>query len=178
MARYFTELDGREVGFEIAQSHGATHLRLLDESQPQDLTVDFVPVQANIETGEGLYSLLASGKSYELYVERHEGNLRVIIWRHRFEVKVYTEREWRLHKVAPKQAAHSGVSVITAPMPGLVKTVAVSSGAEVKAGERLVVLEAMKMENEINAPRDGRVSQVHVEAGTIVEGGKPLVTLE
>ncbi len=178
MAKYFTELNGRELGFEIAQAHGATHLRVLEGDEPRDLPVDFVPVQANVETGEGLYSLLAGGKSYELYVERHEGNLRVIIWRHRFEVKVYTEREWRLHKVAPKQVAHTGVTVIAAPMPGLVKAVVVSSGADVKAGARLVVLEAMKMENEITAPRDGRVTQVHVEAGAIVEGGKPLVTLE
>ncbi|HEY0069598.1 MAG TPA: acetyl-CoA carboxylase biotin carboxyl carrier protein subunit, partial [Chloroflexia bacterium] len=97
---------------------------------------------------------------------------------HRYEVKVHTEREWRLMKVAPKQVSHSGSMVINAPMPGLVKAVLVESGAEVDAGTRLVVLEAMKMENEITAPRAGRVSQVHVEAGSVVEAGKPLVTLE
>jgi biotin carboxyl carrier protein len=63
-------------------------------------------------------------------------------------------------------------------MPGLVKEVLVEAGAQVDVGTRLVVLVAMKMENEITAPRAGRVTQVHVEAGSVVEADKPLVTLE
>jgi 3-methylcrotonyl-CoA carboxylase alpha subunit len=81
-------------------------------------------------------------------------------------------------KVAPKQVLHSGRTVVNAPMPGLVKAVLVEPGAEVSAGTRLVVLEAMKMENEITAPRAGRVTKVHIEAGTVVEAGKPLITVE
>jgi 3-methylcrotonyl-CoA carboxylase alpha subunit len=63
-------------------------------------------------------------------------------------------------------------------MPGLVKAVLVEAGAEVKAGTRLVVLEAMKMENEITAPRDAKVTQVHVQPGNVVEADSPLVSLE
>lgn len=179
MPRYFVELNGHELAFEVSEAGGVTRLPMNGNKQSEeDIAVDFVPVQANPETGEGLYSLIANSKSYQLYVEKHGEHYRVMIWRHRYELKVHTEREWRLMKVAPKQVLHSGSTVVNAPMPGLVKAVLVRSGAEVSAGTRLVVLEAMKMENEITAPRAGRVTKVHVEAGTVVEAGKPLVTVE
>ncbi|MEA2574106.1 MAG: hypothetical protein QOH93_1404 [Chloroflexia bacterium] len=179
MARYYIEINERELGFELSQSGGVTHLRQIQDAQDaSDASVDFEPVQANIETGEGLYSILVDGKSYQLYVEKRGEHFRVVIWRHRYDVKVHTEREWRLMKVAPKQAAQGGTKVISAPMPGLVKAVLVEPGAEVKTGARLVVLEAMKMENEITAPRDGKITQVHVQPATVVEADSPLVTLE
>src|SRR3712207_1533131 len=106
MAKYFVELNDRELGFEIAQAGGVTHLRRV-EIEADSAAVDFVPVQANVETGEGLYSLLVDGRRYQLYVEKRGEQFRVAIWRHRYDVKVHTEREWRLMKVAPKQAAHS-----------------------------------------------------------------------
>ncbi len=179
MPRYYVELNERELGFEISQAGGVTHLiALADEQGSKGVAVDFVPVHANVETGEGLYSLIANARSYQLYVEKHGDHYRVVVWQHRYEVKVHTEREWRLMKVAPKQVTHSGSLVVNAPMPGLVKAVLAEAGADVNAGTRLVVLEAMKMENEITAPRAGRVGQVHVQAGEVVEAGKPLVTLE
>jgi 3-methylcrotonyl-CoA carboxylase alpha subunit len=91
---------------------------------------------------------------------------------------VLTEREWRLKKVAPRQTQQGGKQIIKAPMPGLVKGVLVAVGDEVQHGQRLVVLEAMKMENDITAPRPGRISEVYISQGATVEGGKPLVTLE
>ena len=66
---------------------------------------------------------------------------------------------------------------ITAPMPGNILRVEVSQGAAVKSGQVLVVLEAMKMENEILAPRDGTVAQVVAQKGSIVETGSPLIVL-
>jgi pyruvate carboxylase subunit B len=63
-------------------------------------------------------------------------------------------------------------------MPGLVKNVLVAVGDEVKQGQRLLVLEAMKMENDIASPRDGHVKALHAQAGQIVESGKPLVSIE
>ncbi len=179
MPKYYVQLDDNEIGFEISQAGGANRVARLDvaDSAPA-VQVDFVPVQADVETGEGLYSLLVDGRSYQLYIEKHDDHYRVMIWRHRYDVRVYTEREWRLMKVAPKQVAHTGTTVVIAPMPGLVKAVHVEPGVEVNAGARLLVLEAMKMENEITAPRAGKVTQVHVQPGAVVEAGKPLVTLE
>ena len=74
-------------------------------------------------------------------------------------------------------AALAAGEVISAPMPGNILKVNVSQGQAVKSGEVLVILEAMKMENEILAPRDGTVAQVAVNVGATVDTGTPLVVL-
>ena len=81
---------------------------------------------------------------------------------------------------APAAAAPVSVAageVVAAPMPGNILSVNVAQGAAVKSGDILVILEAMKMENEILAPRDGTVAQVVVTKGATVDTGAPLVVL-
>ena len=79
---------------------------------------------------------------------------------------------------APAAApAAAGSDAVTAPMPGTILRVNVQPGQAVKAGDLLLVLEAMKMENEIMAPKDGTVAQVLVTKGSNVDTGAPLVTL-
>lgn len=178
MAKYYAQISTQEFGLDIMESHDGLKLRDADNGDENDWKpVDFVPVHASPTTGEGLYSLLLGGKSYQGYVERTDTGFKFLLLRHRFEVSILTEREWRLHKVAPKQAAAQGELVVTAPMPGLVKSVLVASDDQLEAGQPMLVLEAMKMENEINSPRAGRVTKVHVVAGAIVESGRPLVTI-
>ncbi|WP_179378447.1 ATP-binding protein [Jannaschia marina] len=80
--------------------------------------------------------------------------------------------------LAVAAAAGAGSGVVEAPMPGLVKAVYVTAGAEVAAGDRLAVLEAMKMEHTLTAARDGTVAEVLAAAGDQVEAGAPLVRLE
>ncbi|MBN9105128.1 MAG: biotin/lipoyl-binding protein [Propionibacteriaceae bacterium] len=82
--------------------------------------------------------------------------------------------------LAPTTASVSGASAnaVTAPLAGSVARVLVEEGQEIKAGEVLLVLEAMKMETEITAPRDGVVSRVLVEKGTAVQAGEGLVELD
>ena len=81
---------------------------------------------------------------------------------------------------APKAAAAApaGAEVISAPMPGNINDVRVSAGQQVKKGDILVILEAMKMENEIMAPHDGTVASVNVNKGATVNTGDTLVTLK
>ncbi len=80
---------------------------------------------------------------------------------------------------APKAAAPAaGAEVIASPMPGTIVNTMVSAGQAVKKGDVLVVLEAMKMENEIMAPHDATVAAVHVNKGDSVESGTPLVSLQ
>lgn len=67
---------------------------------------------------------------------------------------------------------------VTAPLPGRVLEVRVTEGAIIKMGEVLLVLEAMKMANEIRAPQDGTIAKVHVAAGTAVEKGQPMITIQ
>ncbi|HEX9393001.1 MAG TPA: biotin/lipoyl-containing protein, partial [Gemmatimonadales bacterium] len=77
-----------------------------------------------------------------------------------------------------QRPAPASGGVVKAPMPGLVVRVEVQEGQRVEAGAGLVVVEAMKMENELRATRAGVVSRVHVKAGQTVDRGVPLVTLE
>lgn len=95
------------------------------------------------------------------------------------------EREFDLEVLTPLQALdaaaaaeHHGPSRVEAPMPGKVVAVDVAPGDEVEAGQALVVLEAMKMQNQLTAERGGRVTAVHVAPGATVETGALLVELE
>ena len=96
-------------------------------------------------------------------------------------VAVFAGRPWEFALPDPLDrggAAGAGGDVVLAPMPGLVKAVFVAPGAAVAAGDRLAVLEAMKMEHTLTAPRDGVVAEVLAEAGAQVEAGAALVRLE
>ncbi|MCW5887251.1 MAG: DUF2118 domain-containing protein, partial [Anaerolineales bacterium] len=75
-------------------------------------------------------------------------------------------------------SADGGEFVLKAPMPGLIVKVAVNEGDEVKKGDVLVILESMKMQNELKSPRDGKVSRVQVKAGDSVEQRTNMVSIE
>ena len=78
---------------------------------------------------------------------------------------------------APAPVALSDGEPVNAPMPGNILRIDVKEGDKVKAGQTLLILEAMKMENEILAPRDGTVAQVVTSKGAVVETGAPLIVL-
>ena len=79
---------------------------------------------------------------------------------------------------AAPAAPAAGAEVISSPMPGTILSINVEAGKNVKKGDVLVVLEAMKMENEIMAPKDAVVAAVHVNKGDSVDSGTPLVSLQ
>jgi len=94
------------------------------------------------------------------------------------------DREFNLEVLTPVEAIEvsvsgggSGASVVTAPIPGKVVAVKVAAGDEVEVGQSLVVLEAMKMENELTAEQAGKVAGIHVAAGDTVDAGTVLVEL-
>jgi biotin carboxyl carrier protein len=95
----------------------------------------------------------------------------------RFEVDVQDDRARQIEALTGQGRKAAVGGVIKAPMPGLVVRVEVSKGKLVEVGEGVVVVEAMKMENELKAQFRGVVEQVHVKAGDRVEKGAPLVTL-
>ena len=106
------------------------------------------------------YKITLNGKTYEVEVEAGQAMLVD-------EYEAY----------APAPAAAPAAEVVASPMPGNILSVNVSQGQAVKSGDILVILEAMKMENEILAPRDGTVAQVVTSKGAVVETGAPLVVL-
>jgi pyruvate carboxylase subunit B len=93
------------------------------------------------------------------------------------EVQVEDERTRRLRSALGTGAERWRGGVVSAPMPGLVTRVLIEPGQVVTAGQGLVVLEAMKMENQLKAPADGVVEEVRVAAGQAVEKGTPLVVI-
>lgn len=95
----------------------------------------------------------------------------------RLEVEVQDDRSKQIEALTGQGRKASVGGVVKAPMPGLVVRVEVSEGKVVEAGEGLVVVEAMKMENELRASHTGVVERIHVKAGDRVEKGAPLVTL-
>ena len=170
---YIVEVDGAEWQIAIRESPDGLRIRINDEpEQPVDYTLAQIPA---------LYSLLLNGESSQARVvpSADEPNMwHVTLGRYHLDARVQTERERRLSRVTLGKQAHTGEVTIKAPMPGLVRAVTVRVGDTVEQGQRLVLLEAMKMENEIHAPRAGTVKAVRVAAGETVENGRPLVVIE
>ncbi|HUG53092.1 MAG TPA: biotin/lipoyl-containing protein [Vicinamibacteria bacterium] len=126
------------------------------------------------EAGPHLMSLLVDGRSHEVGVERREGGYRVAVRGCVLEVGLV---EAGRGAIAPRRPP-GGPARVQAPMPGKLVRVLVAAGDEVGAGQGLVVMEAMKMENEIRAPRAGRVKEAPVREGQAVETGALLVLIE
>jgi biotin carboxyl carrier protein len=124
-----------------------------------------------------VYSILKDGVSHEAIVELRPGAARVRLGRTFFEVHQDQPVSGRAGGAA-RGGQTSGRLTLTAVMPGRVVRVEVNEGDAVAARQGLLVLEAMKMENELAAPRDGTVSRVLVKPGATVEAGDPLVILE
>jgi biotin carboxyl carrier protein len=96
---------------------------------------------------------------------------------HRFDVEALDERTRAIRELSAAAAGASGPAPLVAPMPGLIVRVNVADGDVVQAGQGLVVMEAMKMENELRSPAAGTVKRVLVQPGTAVEKGAMLVEL-
>src|SRR5438067_660274 len=113
---------------------------------------------ANVEVPEpGVYSVLLNGRVYEARVEEIPAGFAVIVDGYRFEIDVQDPRRWQ-SKAAGKGG--EGIALVSAPMPGRVVRVLVAPGDPVEAGQGLIVVEAMKMQNEMKAPRPGRVLKI------------------
>jgi biotin carboxyl carrier protein len=130
----------------------------------------------------GHYSLLISDRSYEMFIRaagRQAGGasaFEVSIGGQTFEVGVQDERERALASLVGEAHA-SGDVTIRAPMPGLVSNVLVSDGDQVERGQAVVVLEAMKMENDLSATRAGIVKSLRVARGQTVAQGEALAVI-
>jgi len=139
----------------------------------ESLSIDFRSV-----SGQPVYSLLVNGQSYEAYVQAAEAGLEVLLQGQLHVVEVEDERHRKLRETSGGPAVHSGEFNLKSPMPGLIVAVPVVEGQAVVKGQDLVILESMKMQNELKAPRDGTIGRVRVRAGDSVEQNQVLITLE
>jgi biotin carboxyl carrier protein len=96
----------------------------------------------------------------------------------RFNVRIDDDRSLLVRSLNRKAQSSGGIQIIRAPMPGLISRIEVRIEEEVTEGKGLLILEAMKMENEIRALGHGRVQSIHVQRGKTVEKGEPLVTIK
>jgi pyruvate carboxylase subunit B len=121
---------------------------------------------------DGVSRTYAMSRSAEGWLVQHGGRT--------WPVEIVDERTRSLRQMVgtKKPVGAGGAGAVRAPMPGLVLRLEVEEGQTVLAGDGLLVLEAMKMENEIRAERDGRIGKIFVQPGQAVEMGNPLFELE
>jgi biotin carboxyl carrier protein len=166
--KYEIQIGGIARTVEIEQD-GSGPARVQIEGRP--LAIDAV------ETGSDTYSILLDGRSYEARVapDDSDGSLLVRCDGSDFRVQVSDPRSWRGRRHGALEA--SGPQRVVAPMPGKIVRVLVSAGEQVQAGSGLVVVEAMKMQNEIRAPKSGKVERVLVTEGQAVRTQEALVII-
>ena len=164
--KYVAITEEGELSIEIADSGNTAWV------DGEAHVVDMQPIGSH-----WLCSLLVDNRSYEILIDRDGEVLKVLLEGKLYALRVEDEERHRLSKlVRPHTMPEEDLPVRT-PMPGLVVSVAVKSGQRVASNELLLILESMKMENELRAPREGVVRSLSVEAGDLVEADQVLMVL-
>ena len=163
--KYITTISDREYTVEIVGDH--------------QVYVDGVVYDVDFESisGQPVFSLLVNGDSHEAYIYPDEDQWEVHLQGIQYRVIVEDEREKRLRSSFGSGPEQSGEYYLKAPMPGLVISILVSEGQEISQGDVLVILESMKMQNELKSPRDGIVSRVRVDEGDSVDRKQTLLSV-
>jgi biotin carboxyl carrier protein len=165
--KYVVTVNGQEV--EVTLEGPVVRVGDL-EAAASVVEIDGTPLRT-VTIGGRVHRVLARrGKVAGLYTI-HLGGFR-------FEVEALDERTHAIRQLAGSAARPAGPTSLAAPMPGLVVRVLVQPGERVHAGQGVVVIEAMKMENELRAPTAGVVRTVPVKAGSAVEKGAVLIEFE
>ncbi len=150
-------------------------MKWLVDIDGETVEVDAAQLAASAEVEPDVYSILHDGKSYEVRVFKGPDGLTVQAAGRRVNAQV---RDPRDYTKGSRHAVGSGRQNINALMPGKVIRVLVKQGESVEIGQGLVVVEAMKMQNEMRASRPGHVAEVRVKDGDTVGAGETLLVLE
>jgi biotin carboxyl carrier protein len=163
--RYDVRVGSISVAVDYDSEDGA---RLADATEYADIA----------RVDDSTFSVLIAGTSYTIRIRKTGDTYTMTAGGNEASVEVESERSRLMKRAgAAVRTAEHGTSIV-APMPALVVRVETEVGQEVAAGQGVVVLEAMKMENEIRAPRAGRVKAIHANPGKAVEKGETLIILE
>ncbi|MDX1415950.1 MAG: biotin/lipoyl-containing protein [Candidatus Promineifilaceae bacterium] len=161
--KYIVNVDDQEYIIEIGKEG-----KILVNDEPYDVDFQRMP-------GSGVTSLLLNHRSLEAVVEEKDGFWEVLIRGELYPVTVEDERTYRLARARGTFAGPDGEALVRSPMPGIVIAVPVAVGDAVNKGDTVIILESMKMENELRAPLDGVIHDIRVEPGASVEKNQPLV---
>jgi len=163
--KYITTVNGHEYTIEI-----------LDEAH---LSLDGVVYELDFERvgNQPVYSLVLGGQSFEAHVYTDEEQWQVLLRGDMYRAVVEDERERRLRSQLEGAPVERGEFHLKAPMPGLVIAIPAEEGQPVEKGDVLLILESMKMQNELKAPRAGKVSRVRVAPGERVEQKQTLLSV-
>ncbi|MDL1899609.1 biotin/lipoyl-binding protein [Anaerolineae bacterium CFX9] len=162
--KYVTKINDQTFEIEI-QKDGS----LLVNGEPRQ--VDFLTL------GPSLYSVIMENQSYELVIEPGEEGIQVQMRGNLYTGEVLDERAQLMAMQRGGQVTDSGEISIKSPMPGLIVALPFAEGESVSAGQTIIILESMKMQNELKAPRAGVISRVHVQVGQSVEQNAVLISL-
>ena len=131
--------------------------------------IDGREVQADaIRVSPGCYSILLGGRIFEVTVENQSGRLLARANGREFSIEIFDPRSWRRAHGAGVEL--EGRQQLVAPMPGKIVRVLVKAGEQVTAGQGLLVIEAMKMQNEVRSPKSGTVEKLAREGQTVNAG--------
>lgn len=166
LTKYLAEIDGNEYLVEILSDREVRVNGILHQ-------ISFQALRQKLT-----YSLLVDGGSFEINIYQENSSWEVILRGQRYSVKVEDEREKRLRLAAGESSLSQENVPIQAPMPGLVIEIPVQEGDRVKEGDVLLILESMKMQNELTAPRDGTVASILVSNTQNVDRNQTLVILD
>ena len=134
-----------------------------------------IPVNV-VQTGPGTLSLLVDGRSFEVRREGSNDAGRIFVGTTPYAVSVQDPRSLRSRQRA--RAGQQGPQTVIASMPGKVVRLLAHEGEQVRAGQGIVVVEAMKMQNEIRSPREGKIVKLRAHEGLNVNAGETLALIE
>ncbi len=162
---YITTIGDKEFNIEVVDKrHISVNGKVME--------VDFESI-----SGQPVYSLLIDGKSFEAFVSPDEDQWQVLLLGQQYQVRVEDAREKRLRAAAGGSPEGGADFQLKAPMPGLIVAVPVEENQPVEKGQVLLILESMKMQNELRSPRAGKVLRIKVKAGESVEQRQLLLTV-
>ncbi len=160
--KYVTIINNTQFEIEITKDGS-----VLVNGQPRN--VDFLALS------DSLYSMITDSASLEVVIEEERGKYEIMMGGRLYEGQVLDERAMLMAQ--RKGGLSSAAGEITSPMPGLIVAVPVAVGAAVTQGQTVIILESMKMQNELKAPKDGIVQTINVKAGQTVDKGAVLIII-
>jgi biotin carboxyl carrier protein len=129
------------------------------------------------KTGRTNYSLIVDDRSFEIEVDNTDDEYRVLVDGRTYRIHLVDERRMRIGGTQ-SGVELEGRQLVSVPMPGKIIAILVAEGDSVEKGQGLVIVEAMKMENEVRSPIAGEIKEIKVKPGDTVDGGAVLVIVE